>query len=231
MQPAPDLTPLMIALMTLFTLAPMTGLLDTSFYSFSGTFLKLQRYTLQWYLFACVMIAAAGAYLEDKWPSIQAFVQKKAKRASCPLWTKQIPAFACALLCVGWFAEGIRETGYSASFYRYGRPTLTDPLYAQDNYMQTRYGALMRFSALLQDGQNLLITRDSYQYPIHSRALMLTANPVAPLLNLSLAEIPGELAKWNVAAVATEPDFWDNRFFAEIHAQRLPCHPPGRPGD
>ena len=214
-QAAPDLTLPMIALITLFTLAPMTGLLDTRFYSFSGTFLKLQRYTLQWYLFACVMIAAAGAYLEDRWPSIQAILQKRFKRQSCPLWAKRIPALACVLLCVFWFIEGVKETGYSASFYRYGRPMLTNELYAQDNYIQSRYGTLMRFHALMGDGQNLLISRESYQYPIHSRALLLTANPIAPLLNLSLAEIPAALARLKVAAVATEPDFWDERFFAE----------------
>ena len=214
-RPKPDLSLITVALLTLFTLAPMTGLLDTSLYSFSGTFLKLQRYTLQWYLFACVMIAAAGAYVEDKWPAFQAWVQKRLHRTSCPLWTAKIPAFVCALLCIVWFIGGTKVTGYSASFYRYGSPILTNTLYAQDNFITHQYGTLLKFAALLEDEQNIIIARESYQYPLHSRALMLTTNPVAPILNLPLADIPTALAERNVAAVATEPSFWDERFYAE----------------
>ena len=211
----PDVSVLTIALLTLFTLAPMTGLLDSNLYSFSGTFIKLQRYTLQWYLFACVLLAAVGAWVEDQWPVFQAWVQKRLRRAACPMWTRQVPALVCAALCVCWFAEGVKVTGYSASFFRYGRPWLTDPLYAQDNYMIDRYGTLLKFAALLKDDQNVIIARESYQYPLHSRALLLTANPIAPILNLPLSEVPAELKEKNIAAVVSEPNFWDERFYAE----------------
>ncbi len=223
----PDLSILTIALLTLFTLAPMTGLLDTGFYSFSGTFIKLQRYTLQWYLFACAMLAAAGALAEDKWHVFQAWVQKRLRRTSCPLWTRKVPAFLCVLLCTCWFAEGTKVTGDTANFYRYGRPWLTDPVYAQDNYFLSEYGTLMKFAALLNDEQNIIIARESYQYPLHSRAMLLTANPVAPILNLSLAEIPAALAEKNVAAIVSEPDFWDDRFFAQSTlSEYVNAHPP-----
>lgn len=211
----PDVSVITVALLTLFTLAPMTGLLDTGFYSFSGTFIKLQRYTLQWYLFACAMIAATGAFLEDRWPALLAWAQTKLRRAAFPQWTAKIPAFACALLCVAWFASGTGVTGYSASFYRYGRPMLTDSLYAQDTYFTSRYDTLIRFARLVPADRKIIIARESYQYPLHSRALLLTANPVAPLLNLTLAEIPAALTAKNVVAVATEPNFWDERFYAE----------------
>ncbi len=229
MRVTPDVSVLTVALLTLFTLAPMTGLLDTGFYSFSGTFIKLQRYTLQWYLFACAMIAAAGAFVEDRWPAFQAWMQKKLRRASCPLWTAKIPAFACALLCAVWFASGTGVTGYSASFYRYGRPMLTDALYAQDNYFVGRYGTLIQFARLVPEDRKIIIARESYQYPLHSRALLLTTNPVAPILNLPLAEIPAALNARNVAAVATEPGFWDERFYAETTlSEYLSALPPGQ---
>ncbi|MFH1880596.1 MAG: hypothetical protein ABIK64_07360, partial [Bacillota bacterium] len=225
----PDLSILTVALLTLFILAPMTGLLDTSFYSFSGTFIKLQRYTLQWYMFACAMLAAAGALAEDKWHVFQAYIQKLLRRTSCPLWTRKVPAFLCALLCVCWFAEGTKVTGDSASFYRYGRPWLTDPVYAQDSFIINEYGTLMKFAALLKDDQNIIIARESYQYPLHSRALLLTANPVAPILNVTLEEIPAALAEKNVAAVVSEPGFWDDRFFAQSTlSDYLNALPPGQ---
>ncbi len=225
----PDLTVPVIALFTLFTLAPMTGLLDSPLYSFSGTFLKLTRYTLQWYFLACAMIAAVGAYAEDKWPALLAWAQKHLPKRAFPAWFAKIPAYLCVLLCVAWFAEGVKVTGYSASFFRYGRPWLTDSLYAQDAYITGHYGTLTKLAALLDDDQNLLISRENYQYPLHSRALLLTANPVAPLLNLSLEEIPAALADKNIVAVASEPDFWDGRLFAETTlSDYLNTLPPGQ---
>ena len=58
------------ALYTLLTLAPMTGLLDSPLYSFSGSFLKLPRYTIQWFLLACGMICGALSALETLWPPL-----------------------------------------------------------------------------------------------------------------------------------------------------------------
>ncbi len=44
---SPILPPLFLALCTLLAFAPMSGLLDTSYYCFSGPFVKLPRYTPQ----------------------------------------------------------------------------------------------------------------------------------------------------------------------------------------
>lgn len=214
-QVAPDLALPMIALITLYTLAPMTGLLDTRFYSFSGTFIKLQRYTLQWYLLACALLAAAGAWAEDRWPALVRWAQGKIKKPALPAWVGRLPAYLCVVLCVCWFAEGTKVTGYSASFFRLGRPWLAAPAYAQDTYIISQYGTLMKFAALLKEDQNLLIARENYQYPLHSRALLLTANPVAPLLNVTLSEIPAALAQRDIVALATEPGYWDDRFYGE----------------
>ena len=222
-QPKPDLPVLTIALLTLCTLAPMTGLLDSPLYSFSGTFIKLTRYTLQWYFLACAMIAAVGAFVEDTWPSVLTWVQKKLPRRALPAWLGKLPAYLCVLLCVAWFAEGVKVTGYSASFYRCGRPWLTDSQYAQDTYITSHYGTLLRLAPLLEKDQNLIITRANYQYPLHSRALLLTANPVAPILNLPLEAIPDALAAQNIVAVVTEPGFWDDRLFAETTLNDYLC--------
>ncbi|HPF86687.1 MAG TPA: hypothetical protein PK537_01370 [Candidatus Limiplasma sp.] len=214
-QSAPDSTVPAIAFLTLFTLAPMTGLLDTSLYSFSGTFIKLTRYTLQWYFFAAAMIAAFGAYVEDKWPAVVDWAQKRLHKAACPAWIKKIPAYICVILCVAWFAEGVKVTGYSASFFRYGRPWLTQTDYAQDSYIINHYETLLEVADLLKDDQTFLLTRESYQYPLHSTGLVLTTNPVVSLLNVSLEDLPAALAELHIAAVATEPGFWDDRFFSE----------------
>ena len=228
-QSKPDLSMLMIALLTVFTLAPMTGLLDSPLYSFSSTFIKLTRYTLQWYFLAAAMIAATGAYVEDKWPALLAWGQKRLPKLAFPVWFAKIPAYLCVILCVAWFAEGVKVTGYSASFFRCGRPWLTDEQYAQDNSITSHYATLLQFATLLDDDQNLIIARENYQYPLHSRAMMLTANPVAPLLNLSLEDVPAVLAEKNIVAVVSEPYFWDDRLFAETTLNEyLSTLPPGQ---
>ncbi|HPS82027.1 MAG TPA: hypothetical protein PLP25_09240, partial [Candidatus Limiplasma sp.] len=78
------------ALLTLFTLAPMSGLLDTSLYSFSGSFLTMQRYTLQWYLFAAAAIVAVLAAAEGEWPALMGWLKRRGGRL-VPALQKRLP--------------------------------------------------------------------------------------------------------------------------------------------
>ena len=64
------------------------------------------------------------------------------------------------------------------------------------------------------EDQKILITRVGYQYALRGKAYVLTSNPVVPLLNLPLEEVGAELERLNVAMIATEPDFWDKRYYA-----------------
>ncbi len=211
------------ALLTLLTLAPMSGLLDTPMYSFSGSFLTMQRYTLQWYLFAGGALAAVLAALEAEWPALLAWAGDRLHRfraalqkrwQGAGLWARRIPALLGALLCVLAFAQGTQESGYANSFYRYGRPFLTDPATALDQSFQERYELLMKLDALVTDGRKILVTRPGYQYALHARGYILTSNPIVPLMNLPLAEVGPALAADNVVALCTEPDFWDERYYA-----------------
>ena len=65
----------------------------------------------------------------------------------------------------------------------------------------------------MKEDQKILITRVGYQYPLRGRGYVLTTNPIVPLMNLPLEEAGEELAKMNVAMLATEPDFWDERYY------------------
>jgi hypothetical protein len=64
------------------------------------------------------------------------------------------------------------------------------------------------------ESEKILLTRMGYQYPIRSRGYILTANPIVPLMNLTLEELPGALRDMNVCMLATEPAFWDERYYA-----------------
>lgn len=211
------------SLFTLFTLAPMSGLLDTKLYSFSGSFLTMQRYTLQWFMLAAVNIAAVLAALEAEWPILLAWVAKTlvrpvtALRGRLPkagLWARRAPAMLGALLCVLAFAHGTRETGYANSMYRYGRPMLTDESMALDNSYKERYDLLMQLAPLIPDDEKVLLTRPGYQYAMRAKGYILTSNPIVPLMNLPLAQVPAAIEAMNVAALCTEPDFWDERYYA-----------------
>ena len=112
------------------------------------------------------------------------------------------------------FAQGTSQTGYSLSIYRQSRDVMEDESLLLDNAFEERYGLLMQVAEQVEEDQSILITRSGYQYPLHSRAYVLTANPIVTLLNLPLEEVGPALEAMNVALIATEPDFWDERYFA-----------------
>ncbi len=211
------------SLFTLLTLAPMAGLLDTSLYSFSGAFLTLQRYTLQWFMLACAAIAATLAAAEAEWPTFLKWGRRAGSRAvaalrgrlpAAGLWTRRIPAALGALLCALAFIQGTKESGYANSFYRYGRPMLTDGDMAQDTGFLKRYDLLLQLNDLVPQDEKILVTRPGYQYALRARGYVLTSNPIVTLMNLPLSEIGAALKEMNVAALCTEPDFWDERYYA-----------------
>ena len=213
--------PIFAALLTLCTLAPMSGLLDTKLYSFSGSFIALQRYTLQWYLFAAAMICAALAALEAVWPALCGWAENKWAKASarmqdtlmCKLW-KIAPAILCAVLCVLAFSQGVKQTGYANSFYRYSRNVMGSESASLDFSFLERYGLLMTAARHVPEDQKILLTRPGYQYALRGRGYILTANPIVPLMNLPLADIPAALEDMGAVMLATEPDFWDERYYA-----------------
>ncbi|MCE5342356.1 MAG: hypothetical protein LLF96_02045 [Eubacteriales bacterium] len=211
------------SLFTLFTLVPMSGLLDTHLYSFSGSFLTLQRYTLQWFMLACVTIAAVLAAAEAEWPQVLGWVKHAGGRTiaalrgrwpGAGLWARRVPALLGALLCVLAFAQGTSESGYANSFYRYGRPMLTDESTAQDTGFLQRYTLLLKLNDLVPQDEKILVTRPGYQYALHAKGYVLTSNPIVPLMNLPLSQVGDALRQMNVAAICTEPDFWDERYYA-----------------
>lgn len=211
------------ALLTLLTLAPMSGLLDTKLYSFSGSFLTMQRYTLQWFMFAGATIAAMLAALEEIWPDLLGWCRRKGGRVcawtrkklpTVGVWARRVPALLCVLLCVLAFVQGTKESGYANSFYRYGRPMLTEESTALDNAIQEQYGLLFQLDALLPEQEKILVTRPSYQYALRARGYVLTSNPIVPLMNLPLDEVGPALEAMNVGALCTEADFWDERYYA-----------------
>ena len=214
------------SLLTLCTLAPMTGLLDTSLYSFSGSFLTMQRYTLQWFLWAAAMICAALAALDSAWPGIGEWLKARLGPIRlgalhrlpwyAPLgegW-RRLPALLCACLCLMAFVQGTRQTGYANSFYRYSRTVVEDPQTLLDNGFLERYGLLMAAARHVPQDKKILITRTGYQYPLSARGYVLTSNPIVPLMNLPAQEVWEALKRLDVALLATEPDFWDERYYA-----------------
>lgn len=214
------------SLLTLCTLAPMTGLLDTNLYSFSGSFIALQRYTLQWFLLAAVMIPSALSALETAWPTIRAWLRRRLTRVAAwfhshPVgkamdipW-RNLPALLCAILCLLAFVQGTNQQGYANSFYRYSRGVMEDESTLLDNGFLQRYGLLMVAAKHVPENQKILLTRSGYQYPIKARGYILTSNPMVPLMNLPLHEVGAALAEQKVAMLFTEPDFWDERYFAK----------------
>lgn len=217
------------SLLTLCTLAPMTGLLDTRLYSFSGSFLTMQRYTLQWFLWAAATSCAALAAFTDAWPGIRAWLAAKLgsignlgrnllSRLSRIPWLRvawrKLPALLCTCLCLTAFVQGTNQTGYSTTFYRLSRDVMEDPQALLDNGFLERYGLVMTAERLVPEDRKILITRAGYQYPLKVRGYVLTSNPIVPLMNLPVQEVPAALEKLGVAIVATEPEFWDERYYA-----------------
>lgn len=194
------------ALVTLLTLAPMTGVLDSPLYSFSGSFLKLPRYTLQWFLMANVMTCAALSALSDLWPRVCERVRPLAR-------LRALPALLCVLLCALGVVKGTNQTGYTDTFYRYSRGVMENEDILLDNGFRRQYGLLMDVASHVREDEKILITRVGYQYALRGRGYVLTSNPIVPLMNLSLSEVGPALAEMNVAMLATEPGFWDERYY------------------
>jgi len=216
------------SLLTFCTLAPMAGLLDSDFYSFSGSFIALQRYTLQWFVFAGAMIPAALAAMEDSWPVFCAWLHPKTAKLQKRLSPQSVanrrylqgrelcafPAWLCAILCALAFFRGVDQTGYANSFYRYSRNVMESTATLLDNGFLERYGLLMLAERIVPEDQKILITRVGYQYPLRARGYVLTSNPIVPLMNLQAEDVNTALREMNVAMLATEPAFWDERYYA-----------------
>ena len=217
-------------LMPLMMLAPMTGLLDTGFYSFSGTFTRMPRYSVQWYLPAAVALCAVLAALSDLWPvlleKLTGWLQKRREQKSSRLTEKaaasfsaalpslrRLPAWLCVLLCLFGFVQGTKQTGYADSFYRTSRHVMESQSLLLDNGFQQKFALLMALAEETSDEEMILIPRTGYQYPLHGKGHVLDANPIVPVMNLPLEEVPAELARMNVVMLATESDFWDNRYY------------------
>lgn len=210
-------------LLTLCTLAPMSGILDSKLYSFSGAFLKLSRYTLQWFMLGAVMICAALSAAEDLWaeglsilpaclPKVAGWFESR-RMAGLKPYIKRIPAYLCVLLCTLSFVQGTKQTGYANSFYRYSRNVMEDQELLLDNSFQKQYGLLREVAAHVGEDQKILITRVGYQYALGGKGYVLTTNPIVHLLDLPLEEVETELAEMNAVLLATQPDFWDNRYY------------------
>ena len=196
------------ALNTILTLAPMTGLLDSPLYSFSGTFVSMPRYTLQWFLLACVMVCALLSALADVWPAVVERLKKAA-------WLRALPAWLCVSVCLFGMVKGLNQTGYTNTFYRYSRSVMENEDLLLDNGFRTRYELLMRVAEEVPEEQKILLTRSGYQYPIGARGFILNANAIVPLMNEPLENVENALKDMNVAMLATAPDFWDERYFAK----------------
>lgn len=197
------------ALVTLLTLAPMSGVIDSPLYSFSGSFVKLPRYTLQWFFVCNVMICALLSALIDHWPDWLA----KAKKLPQKPWMKTIPAWLCAALCLLGMVKGLAQTGYTDTFYRFSRDVMESEQILLDRSFRDRYGLLMEVAEEVDEDQKILITRSGYQYALGAKGYVLIANPIVELLNLPLEEVEPRLREMNAAMLATEPSFWDERYF------------------
>ena len=201
------------ALYTLLTLAPMTGVLDSPLYSFSGSFLKLPRYTIQWFLLSCAMICASLSALEAIWQPLLDKVPARLYGKALRPALQHLPAYLCVLLCLLGVIKGTNQTGYTNTFYRYSRDVMESERILLDNGFRERYGMLMAVAEHVGEDEKILITRVGYQYPLRGRGYVLTSNPIVPLMNLPLEEVEAALAEMNVTMLATEPDFWDERYY------------------
>ena len=207
---------LFAALLTMMLLAPMTGILDTSYYSFSGTFASMPRYTLQWFLVAAAMICAALAALMDWWqPALRWLGEKLPKLLpeNRQQALQAVPAWLCVVLCLLGTVQGTKQTGYADSFYRTSRHVMENKAMLLDNGFHDKFALLMALGEETAEDEMILIPRSGYQYPLHGKGRILDANPIVPVMNLSLEEVPAELERMNVVLLATESDFWDHRYY------------------
>lgn len=207
---------LFAALLPLMTLAPMTGILDTGYYSFSGTFASMPRYTLQWFLLAAVLICAALAALSDLWPSLLAWLGNKLpklKDEKVQHTLRTLPAWLCVVLCLLGVVQGTKQSGWADNFYRTSRQVMENESMLLDNGFHEKFALLMALGEEKAEDEMILIPRSGYQYPLHGKGRILDANPIVPVMNLPLEEVPAELERMNVVLLATESDFWDNRYY------------------
>ena len=91
---------------------------------------------------------------------------------------------------------------------------LSDEGMALDSGFRQRYDLLLQLQPLVGDTQKVLLTRPGYQYALRAKGYILTANSIVPLLNLPLTEVEPALKAMGVAALCTETDFWDERYYA-----------------
>lgn len=213
------LSPLCFAsLLCLCTLAPMTGLLDTPIYSFSGSFLTMQRYTLQWFLFANVLLCSFGAFVQDVWPPVWGWMCAKLgkleKLAQNTPFLPRLPLLLCAALSVLLFWQGTQQTGYSCSVYRQSRALMENEQALLDNGFLLRNDLLAKVAPLVSPEQKIVLTRAGTQYILHGNGYILTSDAIVPLMNLPLQEVPQALEDMDVAVVVTEPNFWDERYYS-----------------
>ncbi len=221
---APVTNPLFAALLTLLTLAPMSGILDSPLYSFSGAFSGLPRYTLQWFLFACCMISTALAAVHDLWPAWfrwfknrlpSGWLKQRLSRAGTWHSLRALPAWLCVALCLLSVVQGTRQTGYADSFYRTSRHVMESETMLLDNGFRAKFELLDVLSRQVEEDEKILITRVGYQYPLHGKGYLLTSNAIVPVMNLPLEQVAAELEKMNVVMLATEDGFWDNRYYPQ----------------
>lgn len=210
------------ALLTLMLLAPMTGLLDTKLYSFSGTFASMPRYTLQWFFAAAAMLCAVLAALSDLLPGFAAWLlERLPEKQQCAPQKREVlcsaarvlPLWLCAALCVVGFVQGTKQTGYANSFYRSSRHVMESENLLLDNGFRDKFALLMALAEQVGEEEKILIPRTGYQYPLHGKGHVLDSNPIVPVMNLSLEQVPDELERMKVAMLATESDFWDQRYY------------------
>ena len=108
--------------------------------------------------------------------------------------------------------QGTRQTGYAASFYRNSRNVMENESLLMDNGFREHYGLLMTLADALPADETILITQSGYQYPLKGKGYLLQSNPIVPILNMTEAEIPGELERLHVGMIVTNPSFWDDRY-------------------
>ena len=155
-----------------------------------------------------VVVCGLLSALADVWPDVLARLGK------WKVWLKQIPAWLCVAICLFAMVKGLDQTGYTNTFYRYSRQVVEKEDLLLDNGFLARYELLMRVAEEVPEEQKILITRDGYQYPLRARGYVLTANPIVSLMNEPLENVEKTLQDMNVAMLATEPAFWDDRYYA-----------------
>ena len=119
----------------------------------------------------------------------------------------------CAAIALFGMVKGLNQTGYTNTFYRSSRDVMESETILLDNGFRERYQMMIEVAAHVPEDQKVLINRPGYQYALRSEGYLLQSNPIVSILNLPLEEIEGALQELNVAMVATEPDFWDERFY------------------